>query len=58
MAQDIRAILVAPLERNGKVVGFAGFDQNHSKRIWHSQEVEALREFKESIEAVLSEVFD
>jgi hypothetical protein len=54
MAQDIRAILVAPLERNGEVIGFIGFDQNHTKRVWHSQEVEALREFKESIEAVLS----
>jgi GAF domain-containing protein len=54
VAQGIRAVLVAPLERNGDVCGFIGFDQNDTRRVWHGQEVEALREFKESIEAVLA----
>jgi PAS domain S-box-containing protein len=54
VAQGIRAVLVAPLERNGDVCGFIGFDQNDTRRVWHGQEVEALRQFKESIEAVLA----
>jgi PAS domain S-box-containing protein len=57
LAQDIRAVLVAPLERNGQICGFIGFDQNHTRRVWHSQEVEALKLFKESIEDILSGVF-
>lgn len=56
LAQDIRAVLVAPLEQNGEVCGFIGFDQNHRRRVWHSQEVAALKLVKESIETMLSGV--
>lgn len=57
-AQDIRAVLVAPLERDGAVCGFIGFDQNHVTRVWHSQETEALEELKGSIENMLDDLLE
>lgn len=52
-AQQIRAILVAPLEIDGEVRGFVGFDQNHTPRIWHSQDMDALRHLKEQMETLI-----
>lgn len=52
-AQGICSILVAPLEADGRVLGFVGFDQNGQSRLWHSQELEALRQLKEHVESTM-----
>lgn len=54
LAQGIQAVLVAPLNVAGRVIGFVGFDNNTSPRIWHEQEIRALREFKGEMESVLA----
>jgi PAS domain S-box-containing protein len=45
-AQGICSVLVAPLEAEGKIVGFAGLDHNDTPRLWHNQEIDALKKFK------------
>jgi PAS domain S-box-containing protein len=56
-AQGIRSVLVCPLEVGGKLVGFAGFDQNTHVRVWHAQELEALGAFKNSVDVLLRDVY-
>jgi PAS domain S-box-containing protein len=53
-AQGIASVVVAPLEIGEKVVGFVGFDQNLRARLWHSQELDLLKQLKEKIEEHLA----
>ena len=55
-AQDIKAVLVAPLLAEDKVVGFVGVDVNHTTRIWHAQDTQLLAQLKEAFEAALAPV--
>jgi PAS domain S-box-containing protein len=56
-AQGIRSVLACPLRVAGKLIGFAGFDQNRHVRVWHAQELDALTGFKHLIEPVLEQVY-
>jgi hypothetical protein len=52
-AQDIGAVLAAPLVLDGVITGFVGMDHNHTARIWHQQEKEELATFIATMESVL-----
>lgn len=53
LAQKIGAVLVAPIVCQNKTVGFVGLDHNHSPRLWHAQEVEALNDLRKDLERAL-----
>lgn len=42
-AQDIRSLIVVPIERGGQPWGFAGFDDCERERTWTKEAQEALR---------------
>ena len=41
-AQDIRSLLVVPMRRRGRTIGFVGFDAVRHERAWTAHEVRAL----------------
>ncbi len=56
VAQNIRAIMVAPVIVDGVPAGFVGFDHNHTTRAWHEQEEQLLTSFKAEVETLFSKM--
>ena len=52
-AQDIRSVVIAPLMRDGVLVGFVGFDSVLAKRPFQEQEIAVLRATANLIVAAL-----
>lgn len=53
-AQGVRAVLAAPVGGAGEVLGFVGFDELESTRIWHWQEMRVLEILQEELVPVLT----
>jgi PAS domain S-box-containing protein len=52
-AQDIRAVLAAPLFVENRCFGWVGFEEIKSTRIWHGQDTELLTKLKTAFEEAL-----
>ena len=53
-SQEIKSILIFPLEEKDDLFGFVGFDECSSNRIWDKEEIELLR----TISNILSSTFN
>ena len=43
IAQEIRSLVVVPVQAGGRLTGFLGFDACHEDRVWESWEISILR---------------
>jgi GAF domain-containing protein len=54
VSRDVKSIIALPLEADGKIIGFTGFDECRRERLWTIEEIEFLRRLSEILSGRLA----